>query len=73
MVGQNNYLMEPTLTVTKTGFLINADGATYVLKWFGHMLKVTGPDVCYYILETARGIEQANCTLSALSILISNN
>ena len=65
--------MEPTLTITKTGFLINADGVTYILQWVGNMLKVTGPDVCYYILETARGIEQANCTLSALSILIANN
>jgi hypothetical protein len=64
--------MEPTLTVTENGFLINADGATYILEWFGKMLKVTGPDVCYYILETVRGIEQANCTLSALSILIAN-
>jgi hypothetical protein len=65
--------MEPTLAITSTGFLINADGNTYVLEWFGHLLKVTGPDVCYYLMETARGIEQATCNLSALSILIANN
>lgn len=65
--------MEPTITATENGFLITADGITYVLQWVGHMLKVTGPDVCYYILETARGIEKADCTLSALSILIGSN
>ena len=65
--------MEPTFTVTDTGFLFNAEGASYVMTWIGHILKVTGPDVCYYIVETAKGIEQANCSLTTLSILIANN
>jgi hypothetical protein len=64
--------MEPTLIATTTGFLLSADGITYTLTWFGHLLKVTGPDTCYYLLETARGLEQANCSLTALSVLIAN-
>jgi hypothetical protein len=64
--------MEPILTATTTGFLLSLEGVTYTMQWFGELLKVTGPDTCYYLLETVRGLEQANCTLSALSVLIAN-
>lgn len=64
--------MGPILTTTTTGFLFTADGITYTMEWFGKLLKVTGPDTCYYLFETIRGLEQANCTLTALSILIAH-
>ena len=64
--------MNPTFTVTDNGFLLFADNTKYVLEWVGDMLKVTGPDVCYYLLETARGLEQANCALTTFSVLIGN-
>ncbi len=79
MVVQRCYYIEttampssPIFTVTDNGFLLFADGAQYVLERVGDMLKVTGPDVCYYLLETARGLEQANCTLTTFSILLGN-
>ncbi len=65
--------MNPTFTVTDNGFLLSADSATYVMEWVGEMLKVTGPDTCYYLLQTLRGLEQANCALSTFSLLIGNN
>lgn len=64
--------MEPLLTITNNGFLIAADGTNYVMEWIGEKLMVTGPDTCYYLLETARGLEQANCTLTTFSLLVSN-
>lgn len=65
-------MTEPLITLTNTGFLISADQTNYVLTWVGEMLKVTGKETCYYLLETARGLEQANCTLSSFSLLIPN-
>ncbi len=64
--------MEPTIITTETGLIVNVEGASYLMEWVHEMLKVTGPDVCYYILETARGIEQADCTLKTFTLLISN-
>lgn len=64
--------MEPTFTVTPEGFLLTLDSTRYVMSWVGEMLRVTGPDTCYYILETARGLEKANCALSTFSLLIGN-
>jgi hypothetical protein len=64
--------MQPTFSVTPDGFLLTVDATNYIMTWVGEMLKVTGPDVCYYILETARGLEQANCTLTTFSVLIGN-
>lgn len=64
--------METTFTPTDTGFLVVADGITYVMEWVDGMLKVMGPDVCYFIVETARGIEQVNCTLTTFTLLMSN-
>lgn len=64
--------MEPTFTVTPEGFLLSLDAATYVLEWVGEMLKVTGPDVCYYLVETVRGLEQANCALNTFTVLMGN-
>jgi hypothetical protein len=64
--------MEPTFTVLPDGFLLAEGGANYVLTWVGEMMKVTGPDTCYYLLETARGLEQANCALTTFTILIGN-
>lgn len=64
--------MEPIITATTTGLIVTADGVSYLMQWVDSMLKVTGPDVCYYILETARGIEQADCTLKIFTVLISN-
>ena len=65
--------MEPTFFVTQTDFLLNLDGISYTVTWVGEMLKVTGGDICYYLAETSRGLEQLNCTLSDISILIANN
>jgi hypothetical protein len=64
--------MESTFTVLPDGFLLAADGVNYALTWVGEMMKVTGPDTCYYLLETARGLEQANCALTTFSVLIGN-
>jgi hypothetical protein len=58
--------------VTASGFLVNDDGKSYVLERVGDMLKVTGPDVCYFLLESARGLEQMSCTTHTLSLLIGN-
>lgn len=64
--------MEPLFTVTPNGFLLAIDGTKYVLEWVGGMLKVTGPDTCYYLLETLRGLEQANCALTTFTVLVGN-
>jgi hypothetical protein len=64
--------MQPIFTVTPDGFLLTVDATKYVMQWVGEMLKVTGPDVCYYLLETARGLEQANCTLTTFTLLMGN-
>lgn len=63
----------PLFTVTHNGFLLFADQTQYILEWVGGMLKVTGPDTCYYLLETIRGLEQANCALTTFTVLIGNN
>lgn len=64
--------MTPIFNVTDNGFLLTADGASYVMEWVGQMLKVTGPDTCYYLLETVRGLEQANCALATFTLLMGN-
>lgn len=64
--------MEPIFTATTTGFIVTVEGVSYLMEWFNSMLKVTGPEVCYYILETARGTEQADCALKVFTLLISN-
>ncbi len=64
--------MTPTFEVTSTGFLLNIDMTSYVLTWVGEKLLVTGPDTCYYLLETVRGLEQANCALTTFTTLIAN-
>lgn len=62
----------PTFSVTDNGFLLTADNVNYVMEWVHGMLKVTGPDTCYFLLETARGLEKANCALSTFTLLMSN-
>jgi hypothetical protein len=64
--------MEPTITATANGFLLSADGFQYVLEWVGEKLLVTGPDTCYYLMETLRGLEQVGCTLSTSTLLLLN-
>ena len=64
--------MQPSFTAIYNGFLLNAEGTTYVLEWVKGMLKVTGPDTCYYLVETMRGLEQANCALTTFTILMGN-
>lgn len=64
--------MEPLLTITANGFLLSLDNISYVMERVGDALKVTGPDTCYYLLETIRGLEQANCALTTFTLLISN-
>lgn len=62
--------MEPTLSLTKTGFLLNLDGIIYTMTKIGAILKVTGEGTCFYIAETIKGIEKIRCSLPALSILL---
>ena len=65
--------MNPLLfTITQTGFLASENGVNYVMIWADNMLKVTGPETCYYLLETVRGLEQANCALTVFTVLIGN-
>lgn len=64
--------MEPIITATTTGLLVTIDGVSYLMEWINSMLKVSGPDICYYILETAKGIEQASCDFSTYTTLIPN-
>ncbi len=64
--------MEPTITLTANGFLLASDGAHYVLQWVGERLLVTGPDTCYYLVETMRGLEQLSCTLATSTLLLPN-
>lgn len=64
--------MEPIITATTTGLLVTIDGLSYLMEWINSMLKVSGPDVCYYILETARGVEQADCDFKIFTVLIGN-
>lgn len=64
--------MEPIISATTTGLIVNIDGISYLMQWIDSMLKVTGPDVCYYILETARGIEQSDCAFKVFSLLMPN-
>lgn len=65
--------MDPIFTVTDNGFLLFADNSTYIMEWIEGMLKVTGPNTCYYLLETLRGLEQANCTLTTFTLIMGNN
>lgn len=67
---QPTYTMEPLFTITANGFLLSVDNTMYVLERVGEMLKVTGDGTCYYILETIRGLEQANCTLTVFTLLM---
>ena len=62
--------VQPIFSVTDNGFLLSIESAKYVMEWVGQMLKVTGPDTCYYIVETLRGLEQANCMLTTFTMLI---
>ncbi len=64
--------MEPTIIATTNGFLLKSDGVQYVLEWVGEKLLITGPDTCYYLVETLRGLEQLHCTLATSTLLISN-
>jgi hypothetical protein len=64
--------MEPIISATSTGLIVTVEGVSYLMQWVNEMLKVTGPDVCYYILETARGVEQADCALKVFNVLIAN-
>lgn len=64
--------MEPIFSVTSTGLIVTIEGISYLMEWINSMLKVSGPDLCYYILETARGIEQADCTMQTFELLIPN-
>jgi hypothetical protein len=64
--------MEPTFSVTANGFLVGDAGVQYVLEWVGDKLLVTGPDTCYYLVETLRGLEQLSCTLATSTLLLSN-
>jgi cytochrome oxidase assembly protein ShyY1 len=64
--------MNPLFTITEHGFTLSDNGLQYVLTWVGEKLMVTGPDVCYYLLETARGLEQANCTLTTFTLILPN-
>jgi hypothetical protein len=64
--------MDPIFTVTPDGFLLTVDATKYVMQWVGEMLKVTGPNTCYYLVETLRGLEQANCTLTTFTLLMGN-
>jgi hypothetical protein len=66
------FSMTPLISETANGFILSADQTTYILERIGEMLKVSGGDVCYYLLETARGLEQANCTLTTFTVLIGN-
>lgn len=64
--------MEPTIIATTTGLIVTVEGVSYLMEWINSMLRVTGPDVCYYIVETARGIEQADCALKVFTLQIPN-
>jgi len=64
--------MNPLFSVTSDGFILSVDNAQYVMEWVGEMLKVTGPDTCYFLLETLRGLEQANCTLTTFTLVMGN-
>ena len=67
------HFMEPTLDILENGFILNLDSLTYAMEWVGNMLKVTGDNVCYYLVETHKGLEQIDCSLQAISILIAQN
>ncbi len=62
----------PTFSVTDTGFLLSVDSINYAMEWVRGMLHVTGPDICYYLVETARGLEQANCALTTFTVIMGN-
>jgi hypothetical protein len=64
--------MEPIISATSTGLILTVEGVSYLMTWVGDMLKVTGPDICYYVLETARGLEQADCSLKVFTLLMPN-
>lgn len=68
----NKHFMEPIITATTTGLIVTVEGASYLMQWVDSMLKVTGPDVCYYILETTRGLEQADCALKVFTLVMPN-
>lgn len=69
---RNTYFMEPIISATTTGLILTVEGVSYLMSWVNNMLKVTGPDVCYYILETKRGLEQADCAFKVFTLLMSN-
>lgn len=64
--------MEPLFTVTPDGFLLTIDATSYVMTWVGEMLKVTGSDTCYYLHETAQGLEQMACNAATSTLIVAN-
>lgn len=68
----SKHFMDFVINATTVGITVTVEGVSYLMQWIDSMLKVTGPDVCYYILETARGIERADCALQTFSLLIPN-
>lgn len=45
--------------------------ATYLGQWYGPVMKVVGDDgTCFWLAQTPRGLEQSDCDLRSISILI---
>lgn len=61
--------MQPTIEITEKGFLLMDNGTRYIMEWVGEKLMVSGGDVCYYLVETARGLEQIDCATSLATVI----
>lgn len=61
------------ITATDNGFILLTETGKFILEWMGDKLLVTGPDTCYYLVETVRGLEHLNCLLSSTSTLLLPN
>ena len=63
----------PQLTILQNGdWNLTLDGVVYLFHWVGDMLKVTGGDICYYLLEIENVLYRSDCTLENLSILVNS-
>jgi hypothetical protein len=63
-----------TLDIRANGdWYLNLDGNKYVFERHPRgLMKVYGPDVCYWLYPTEEGLMEADCNLKSISILVSS-
>ncbi|MEN9551849.1 MAG: hypothetical protein RI935_226 [Candidatus Parcubacteria bacterium] len=65
--------MLPEITITKDAITVVEEGGLFVMKWIeqGTML-VTGPDTCYFLVESALGLSKIMCEGGSNILILPN-